>query len=152
MPFKVEIDDRVVRLRLETMPKRLHDALYRAVDADRLKLETYIKADKLSGQVLHVISSDLRASIHSDVDDQGNQIYGRAFSSGDVKYAAIHEYGGDIYPKTAKALVFEIDGKLIFSRHVHMPERSYMRSSLRDMSAQIQADLERAVKGEAAKP
>ena len=56
-------------------------------------------------------------------------------TSGDLKYAAIHEYGGtipphQIVPDKARALAFAIGGKQVFAARVNlpavtMPERSY---------------------------
>lgn len=46
-------------------------------------------------------------------------------------YAAIHEFGGLIRPIKAKALVFVgKDGKLVFTKVVHMPARPYVRPAL----------------------
>jgi len=68
----------------------------------------------------------------------------RCSHSGDVKYAAIHEFGGtipphQIVPDKAKALAFLVGGKQAFAARVQlpaatMPERSYMR-------AQAEADF-----------
>ncbi len=151
----VEVDDTKAVAKLTAMPKGVHDALLRKIQALRLQLEAHIKNDKLSGQVLNVISGDLRRSIFSDVDDEGTAIYGRAASSGDVKYAAIHEFGGttpahDIFPTKANALAFMMGGQQVFAKVVHhpgstMPERSYMRSSLADMSEMIVSGMRQAV-------
>ena len=85
------------------------------------------------------------------------RVVGKVASSGDVKYAGIHEFGGktpahDIYPDKAKALAFMIGGKQVFAKVVHhpgsqMPERSFLRSSLSDMRQEILDGLEFAVKG-----
>ena len=68
-------------------------------------------------------------------------------TSPDIKYAAIHEYGGaipphQIVPDKAKALAFILGGKQAFAARVNlpaiaMPERSYMRSSLAEMADEI---------------
>lgn len=50
----------------------------------------------------------------------------------DIIYAAIQEWGGDIYPVIAKCLRFEIDGKLIFTRHVYIPGKHYFHPTLQD--------------------
>jgi len=42
-------------------------------------------------------------------------------------YAAIHEFGGEIRPVNARALVFEIDGKTVVTQLVRMPARPYLR-------------------------
>lgn len=134
---------------------RIHDALLRKAYAYALRLEGHIKADKLSGQVLNVRTGNLRRSIFSGVEDDGDTIEIWAKQSGDVKYGAIHEFGGktaahDILPVKAKALHFIMGGKDVFAKIVHhpgsvMPERSYMRSSLEDMKDTIIAGLKDAV-------
>ena len=140
---------------------RIHDALLRKARAYAFLIESHIKADKLSGQVLHVRTGNLRRSIFSGVDDSGDEITIWAKQSGDVKYGAIHEFGGktaahDILPVKAKALHFIMGGKDVFARIVHhpgsvMPARSYMRSSLADMKDAIIAGLKDAVVRELSK-
>jgi phage gpG-like protein len=87
----------------------------------------------------------------------GDRITARVFSSGDVKYARIQEYGGrtpahDIVPSKARALAFLIGGETVFARIVHhpgstIPARSYLRSSLADMAGTIRDELNEAVAG-----
>ena len=76
-------------------------------------------------------------------------------SSGDVKYAGIHEFGGtiDIPEITAKgkALAFMRGGqqefyKKVAAHTITMPERSFMRSSLADMKDQIVREMTEAVR------
>ncbi len=72
-------------------------------------------------------------------------------SNGDVKYAAIQEFGGktaahEILPGKAQALAFIAGGALRFARKVEhpgsaIPERSYLRSTLDEMSDEIVAAL-----------
>ena len=45
----------------------------------------------------------------------------------DLEYAAIHEYGGEIVPRNARALVFEIDGEVIVTQRVTIQARPYLR-------------------------
>jgi phage gpG-like protein len=140
--------------RLDGLPKRVHDALVRKVTALSLMLEAKVKG-KLSDDVLHVRTGALRRSIFSTVKDQGSAVYGEVASSGDLKYAAIQEFGGktaahDIIPTKAQALAFMMEGKQIYAKIVHhpgsvIPERSYLRSSLKDMRAEIIAGLNQAV-------
>ena len=144
-----------VRDRLRGMPEEVQRALLAKVHALTLELEAHVKMDKLSGQVLHVITGRLRRSIYSDVRTEGDAVIGRVFSSGDVPYAAIHEFGGrtaphDIYPVKKQALSFMQSGKRAFYRHVRhpgsrIPERSYLRSSLDDMRDRIVREMTDAV-------
>jgi len=146
--------ERELVARLGAMPQKLHDALLRKVTVLALKLEAKVKG-KLSGEVLNVKTGALRRSIFSEVDDNVTSIIGKVASSGDVKYAAIHEFGGktaahDIIPSKAQALAFMMEGKMKFASVVHhpgsvMPERSYLRSSLADMKQDIIDGLTQAV-------
>jgi HK97 gp10 family phage protein len=150
------IGDRELVAKLTAMPSKVHDALRRKVTELALLLEAKVKSDKLSGQVLNVQTGALRRSIFETVEDSPTQVVGKVASSGDVKYAAIHEFGGkidipEIVPVKAKALHFMGAGGDVFAKRtrahtVDMPERSFMRSSLADMQAQITQGLRDAVR------
>jgi len=137
--------------RLANAPAAIQSAL-RAKAADLAeRLRKHVTDDKLSGQVLQTRSGALKASITAEVDDDGGQIVARLFSAGDIKYAAIQEYGGrtaahDILPDKAKALAFLVHGAPVFAKVVHhpgsqIPARSYLRSALADMGDQIVAEF-----------
>jgi phage gpG-like protein len=153
--FTIEIKgDRELVERLNAMPSTVRVVLRRKVYMLALLLEAMVK-EKLSGPVLNVVSGALRRSITEEVTDNPEQISAKVYSSGDVKYAAIHEYGGvihipEIVPVKAKALHFVIGAKDIFAMRVaahdvHMPERSYMRSSLDQMRQEIVDGMRSAV-------
>jgi HK97 gp10 family phage protein len=147
------VGDREMIARLEAMPDKLHAALLRKVTALTLKLEAKIK-EQLSGKVLKVRTGKLRRSIHSRVDSTPVSVTGMAASSGDVKYAGIHEFGGQtkahiIEARNAKALAFKMNGKQVFFARVNhpgskMPERSFMRSSLKEMRDEIVQEMNNA--------
>ena len=150
------VGDRELVARFSAMPGRVHAALLKKVSALALMLEGKVKGEKLSGQVLNVKTGALRRSIFETVDDSATRIVGKVASSGDVKYAAIHEFGGvipahDIVPDKAKALAFLLGGKQVFAMRVHipdveMPERSFLRSSLSEMEPQIVSGLREAAR------
>jgi phage gpG-like protein len=107
--------------------------------------------------VLNVVTGALRRSIQSEVETSGEMIRGRVFSSGDVKYAGIHEFGGRtkahiIEAKNGKALRFAsaaAGGGFVFARRVNhpgsqMPERSFLRSSLEELRERIMQSLREA--------
>jgi len=143
--------------RLDELPEHLHRSLRAKVHALTLMLEAHIKQDKLSGQVLKTQSGRLKRSIQSKVTDNGEVIRGTVFSSGDVPYAGIHEFGGRtsphlISPVKAQALAFMYNGKMTFAKLVRhpgskMPERSFMRSGLSDMKNRIVTEMAEAVRG-----
>lgn len=149
------VGDRELLARLSAMPDKVRTALVRKVTTLALKLEAKVKG-KLSGQVLHVRTGALRRSIFHEVDQSTTAVTGKVASSGDVKYAAIHEFGGTtkahiIEPVKAKALAFMMGGKQVFARRVNhpgsrIPERSFLRSSMRDMREEITVGLQEAVR------
>src|SRR5258708_38175933 len=57
-------------------------------------LADLVKSDKLSGAVLNSRSGALRDSIAASVSDEADGFVASVASEGDVKYAAIQEYGG----------------------------------------------------------
>lgn len=150
------IGDQALVAKMAALPDKLHKALVRKCWSMALKLQAYIRADKLSGQVLNHVTGKLWRSIQSDVVEQPGAVYGKVFSSGDVKYAGIHEFGGQTKPHliraiNGKALAFDyMNMKPAFFRQVmhpgsKMPERSFMRSGLADKKDEIVAGLQEAV-------
>lgn len=143
--------------RFRNMPDSVRRALTTKVLSLVLRLETHIKNDKLSGQVLNTVTGRLKRSIHHQVSETSTgAIVGSVFSTGDVPYASIHEFGGQtsphvIVPVKAKALAFMMEGKEVFAKIVHhpgsrIPQRSYLRSSLADMRETIRSEIAQAVR------
>ncbi len=140
------IGDKELVARFRAMPSALRAALIRKTSVLTLMLEAKVKA-KLSGQVLNVVTGALRRSIQRRVTSTESSVKGEVYSAGDVKYAGIHEHGGTtpphtIIPNKAQALSFVFMGKQAFFAKVNhpgskIPERSYMRSSLREMRETI---------------
>jgi phage gpG-like protein len=136
--------------RLEAFPAALGAALAAKAAELASALADRVRNDKLSGGVLNVRSGALRESIAADVSASGDGVSATVGSNG-VKYAAIQEYGGktaahEILPAKAQALAFVVNGALRFARRVEhpgsvIPERSYLRSTLDEMSDTIVAAL-----------
>jgi phage gpG-like protein len=133
--------------RLDAYPAALDAALAAKAGELAAALADRVRDDKLAGAVLNARAGALRDSIISDVSADADGILATVGSNGDVKYAAIQEYGGktsahEILPVKAKALAFVASGALRFARKVEhpgsaIPERSYLRSSLDEMSGEI---------------
>lgn len=149
------VGDKELIAKFTAMPRNVHDAVLSKVNYLAEKLKNHVVNDKLSGQVLNHVTGKLWRSIQQTVSDDTTSITGKVYSAGDVKYAAIHEYGGRTPPhvieaKTGKALAFTMGGKQVFFKKVNhpgsvMPERSYMRSSLADMKEEITSSIKDAV-------
>jgi phage gpG-like protein len=141
---------------LAAMPERIRGALSAKANSLAAELQSKIQ-QKLAGGVLNMKSGALARSIGVMIEDGPGNVTVRVASSGDVKYAAIHEFGGtipphQIVPDKAKALAFAIGGKQVFAARVQipavtMPERSYMRSSLAEMADEIRDKLAEAIIG-----
>lgn len=143
------VGDKELIAELESMPNRVHEELLKAVSSMAVRLETYIKEDKLEGQVLKHKSGKLWQSIQHDVEDQGTSVYGQVFSAGDIKYAGLHEYGREVREHTRRVTaVFGHAPKFPIWANVKafkMPERSFMRSALADKQDEITDGLAAAV-------
>src|SRR5574337_1493461 len=138
-------------VRLNGLPASLAAALSAKATELAAALADRVKTFKLAGGVLNAQSGARQASITADVAADGDEIGASVGSTGDVKYAAIQEFGGqtaahEILPIKARALAFMAGRGLRFARKVAhpgsiIPERSYLRSSLEEMSGEIAAAL-----------
>lgn len=166
--FIVAVNTTKLDVRMALIPGRLQASILRAVTRLAIELQGYVKAEKLSGQVLHVRTGTLRRSINQEVTQNGSLT--EAVVGTNVEYAAIHEYGGTIFiPPRIRKTYFKMDkygnvsnrfvkkGQSNFSQehearnfgtHITMPERSFLRSALKDMEPRIQDELRSAI-GEA---
>jgi phage gpG-like protein len=135
---------------LAALPEHIRAAL--AAKAGTLAAELQAKIQqKLSGDVLQMRSGALAGSIGVTIDETSTGVAVRIATSPDVKYAAIHEFGGTIpphqlVPDKARALAFIVGGKQAFAARVNlpaitMPERSYMRSSLAEIADEIRDEF-----------
>ena len=139
---------------LAEMPERVRAALSEKMNALAAELQAKIQ-QKLAGGVLNVRTGALARSIVATIEESTTGVAVSIATSGDIKYAAIHEFGGvipphEIVPDKAKALAFLVGGKQVFAARVNlpavaMPERSYMRSSLAEMADAIREELSEAV-------
>jgi phage gpG-like protein len=135
---------------LADMPDRLRDALSDKATALAAELEAKVQ-QKLAGGVLNPRTGALARAIIATIDETATGVAVTLATNGDVKYAAIHEFGGtipphEIVPDKAKALAFLLGGKQAFAARVNlpavtMPERSYLRSSLEEMADEIRDGL-----------
>ena len=147
--FDVSLNDTATAA-LGAMPERIRAALVAKAGVLAAKLQAKI-GQKLSGEVLQMKSGALAGSIGVTIEETSGGVGVRLATSADVKYAAIHEFGGvipphQIVPDKAKALAFLVGGKQAFAARVNlpaiaMPERSYMRTSLAEMADDIRDEL-----------
>ncbi len=148
------LGDRELVAKLDAMPGRVHDGLARAVARLGFELQRKVQAEKLSGQVLKVRTNSLRGSINTTVTDSGSEI--SASVGTNIRYGKVHEYGfdGTVGVRAHLRRITEAWGRPIaprtinvgaHSRHMHMPERSFLRSALAEMAPKIAEGLNKAV-------
>jgi phage gpG-like protein len=142
--------------RFHAMPPSLREQLFEAIDKLSKTLTNKTKA-KLSGAVLTRRTGMLRRSITPAVISGGDTVTGVVSTA--VKYARIHEYGfnGTESVKSHLRTIKQAFGRSIIpvtfevaahTRHVNMPERSFLRSTLNEMetSGAIRKGIARAVR------
>lgn len=140
---------------LRSLPIRIANALSKAMEREMISLVRYVKEEKLSGQVLKNRTGTLRRKINYQINRSSAVIEGIVGVK--LAYAAVHEYGIDkvvnVKPYSRQmniawgrrvALPRKIE-VVAHQRHMKLPERSYLRSSLRELSPKIMTALNLAV-------
>lgn len=149
--------DTALLAKLEATTGKVVAAAKTSLDMWATELAGYIRSDKLSGDPLNRRSGRLSQSVHPiQASDTSSSISAGAGGGAGVPYAKIHEYGGLIPAhvvavKNAQALCFSVGGLKRFAKavqipDVQMPERSYMRSALREQAPEGIAELRAAVR------
>lgn len=117
-----------------------------------VEMVTRVKADKLSGQVLKVLTGRLRRSITFRLNNGPNTA--TATVGTNVEYARAHEYGFS-GPVTVRAYLRKtVHGDAQVRSHtrtMNLPERSFLRSTLADMRTAIVGRLNAAAAGKGLK-
>jgi phage gpG-like protein len=153
--FTVEGQDAVVRMLSAKVPA-LTKGLRAGVTRATFDLLRHVKEQKLSGQVLHVRSGTLRRKVNARVTETATEISGQVGVK--LSYAAAHEYGLDTeeFVRAHLRTVKQAFGKPIdpvsvsvcaHTRHMKLPERSFLRSSLAEKTPAIQAEIRASVEG-----
>jgi len=126
---------------LEGLEKRTYNRLQTASGflANQIKLKLSMgQPPGPAGGPPHVLSGMLRNSIDYQMVDGETSRVGVQVGPAN-KYALIHELGGDIFPKRAKALRFKTaDGKWHTVKHVRIPSRPYLRPALDENFQQLE--------------
>lgn len=148
-------DDRV-RAQLREMTPRLRRELARGMSVLLFAMERHVKQVKLQGgNPLHRRSGKLSDSIHVDAPLQTDRgVVGRLYSGRETAvYGRVHEYGGDFLIPTHGRLVTKAFGRVlatpvwaIVRQHMaHFPERSFLRSTMREYAGRFAGMVQAAV-------
>lgn len=129
-------------------PKAVDRGMERGIRAATLDVEGHAK-ELLEGEVLNKRTGRLWRSIHSETFRRMGRVVGIVGTN--VKYAAIHEFGGTIRPKSAGGfLVFRAQsgGDLIFAKEVKIPRRPYLSRAFAARKEVVSRLIMRAVMAE----
>ena len=111
--------------------KWLDRAMTRGMHKATAKTERRVKS-KLRGKVLHYRTGNLRRSITREIGGFGASKWGVVGIGSQAPYGKTHELGLTIfYPKRGISIKF--------------PERSFMRTSLEELTTEIVADFRREI-------
>lgn len=132
---------------------RLVDRLQKALQRLAIDIQSAVKGQKLSGQVLHVRTGTLRRSINQAVETRSDGVW--AIVGTPVVYARVHEYGfqGTEAVRAHLRTIRQVWGRPIspkqievsaHARRVNLPERSFLRSTLRDFETRAKEAIARA--------
>ena len=134
---------------------RLQKEIEASIGRSVLRLQLHIKANKLTGQVLKVQTGTLRRSIDQVVTTSGNSVTGQVDTN--VRYGIMHEYGfsGTVQVKAHMREIKQAFGRPLkepkfvqvraHSANVNFPERSFLRTALRDLKPDIESDLKASI-------
>lgn len=134
---------------------KVQTAIVQSIGRSALRLQSEVMDNRLSGQVLNIRTGNLHRSIHQQVTSSGGLVVGEVNTN--VRYGVAHEYGfaGTVNVKASMRQVRQAFGRPLkspryvqiraHSRNVKLPERSFLRSALRDMKPGIEADLQKSI-------
>ena len=144
---KIELDSQEVRVAVDRMvqrtPKLSRQVLGELGEAIVARTNTHY----LSGQVLKRKTGKLAQSVnYKHLNDWSITV------GSNLAYAAIHEYGGEIYPKNGPALLFKTKAygkeRWYYLKKVTMPKRPWLSPAISDIfnTHRAQEIIDRATK------
>jgi len=147
------VGDEQLLEKLRALPGAIDAGLVRAVTQLGIDLQRNAQ-EKLSGQVLNSRSGALRASIDYRVDQSEGRVAASVFT--DLKYGAAQEYGfaGAVGVRASLRRITQAFGRPVaekivsvraYDRRMNLPERSFLRSTLEEMTPAIAESVEAAL-------
>ena len=148
------VGDEQLLERLRALPDAINSGLARSITQLGIDLQRNVRQDKLSGQVLRSRTGALKSSIDLRVDQGARIVSASVFT--DLRYGAAQEYGfaGTVSVGASLRWIREAFGRPIaektisvraHNRRMDLPERSFLRSGLEDMTPAIRAAVEAGV-------
>jgi phage gpG-like protein len=141
--------------RLRAMPEAINASLLRVIAKLGIDLQRSVQQEELSGQALQIRSGSLQSSIDLRLDQSPTAATATVFT--DSRYAGIHEYGfaGAVSVGASLRSITQAFGRPIaeriitvraYRRSMNLPERSFLRSALEEMTPAIRDEVEAALR------
>ena len=145
------IGDKEVRQRLGKLSPAIQEKAFEAIQRLSYKLQRDVQSNKLSGQVLKLRTGTLRRSIDVLVTREGAVSSGRVGTN--LRYGIAHEFGfrGAVEVRGHLRTITQAFGKSIaprvvevrpYTMQMNLPERSFVRSALKDLIGRGEFDAE----------
>jgi hypothetical protein len=148
MTIAWEIDVDGLKQSFETRGDAVFARLRAEMNAQVTNLLSYVKDEKLSGQMLHQRTGNLKNSGFSTVETSGDEIAGEVGFGNTALYAVFQEQGASIPAVEGKLMVFEVGGKKIFTMRraaFTLPARPFLSTSLDENREAITLAFQEAV-------
>lgn len=126
--YKVNLEDKQVRLKMGKLVSKTPQLSRRILGLLGEAIVARTNTHYLSGQVLRRRTGTLAKSVNYRHNNDWSISVGS-----NVAYAAIHEFGGEIYPKTANMLSFPTENGWVMTSKVVMPKRPWLSPSVNDI-------------------
>lgn len=133
--------------RFSNFSQRLRAELRIGIGRAALLVQTDSKANKLSGQVLNVVTGRLRRSINTKITETETNVQGTVGTN--VEYAHVHEFGFQGTVSVREHLRrSKLGNEFVVRAHnmrMNVKEKSFLRSALADMANPIRLEFEKAM-------
>lgn len=147
--FASIVGARELTAQLGAIPSALLSRMTATLRRLAIRLQARVKMSKLSGQVLKTRTGTLRRSINYEIKRVSTSRI-EAIVGTNVEYARAHEYGFKGRVRVKEHLRIVKEGRRKFSTWIrahdkvlNLPERSFLRSALREMQPEIVRELRR---------
>ena len=148
------VGDELLVERLRGISDAVNSGLARCITQLGIDLQRNVQQDKLSGQVLKSRTGALKSSIDYRVDQSARGATAEVFTA--LRYGAAQEYGftGTVSVGASLRRIREAFGRPIaektisvraYDRRMALPERSFLRSALDDMTPAIRDAVDAAL-------
>jgi hypothetical protein len=149
------VGDAEALARLHAIPDAVNSGLARAIAKLGIDLQRTVQEDELSGQTIAARSGSLRSSIDLRIGQSAARVTATIFS--DSVYARAHEYGfaGTVDVRASLRRIRVAFGRPISEKTVNvqahrrrmdLPERSFLRSALEEITPAIRDEVELALR------